>query len=366
MAQTGDVNATGIKAWIKRLRRGNRQRLNRLMTRLFGTVEPRSRPLAGDTRRILVVRLNKRLGNILFLTPMLRSLAASLPAATIDVVIEDPRQKPLLESLPAIGQVWVREKSLPATIRLLRQLRSVRYDLAIDPSGNSASNRLALALAGARQRMGFAARDQWVRLTHAAPRAESRHQAIQAVELLTSSVAGFSWKTFETLAVFPHGPSNAAAQRYWQAAFTPPVRSTTPTVGFFTRATGAKQLETGWWQEFVALFKQRLPNARLLQIRAPDQPEPIEPGIASVSIAELDVLAALLGRLNGFVAADCGPMHLAAAAGVPVVGLFKATSAACYAPLGDGCTALEGPALTAAAAVDAVSHRTQYRGSRVA
>ena len=39
MAQTGDVNATGIKAWIKRLRRGNRQRLNRLMTRLFGTVE---------------------------------------------------------------------------------------------------------------------------------------------------------------------------------------------------------------------------------------------------------------------------------------------------------------------------------------
>ena len=38
MAQTGDVNATGIKAWIKRLRRGNRQRLNRLMTRLFGTL----------------------------------------------------------------------------------------------------------------------------------------------------------------------------------------------------------------------------------------------------------------------------------------------------------------------------------------
>ena len=366
MAQTGDVNATGIKAWIKRLRRGNRQRLNRLMTSLFGTVEPRSRPLAGDTRRILVVRLNKRLGNILFLTPMLRSLAASLPAATIDVLIEDPRQKPLLESLPAIGQVWVRNKSLPATLRLLRRLCSIGYDLAIDPSGNSASNRLALALSGSRQRLGFAANDQWVRLTHAAPRTKSRHQALQSVELLTSSITGVPWKTFETLAVFPHGPSNAAAQRYWQAAFTPPIRSTTPTVGFFTPATGAKQLDADWWQEFVALFKQRLPTARLLQIRAPDQPEPIEADIANVAVAELDVLAALLGRLNGFVAADSGPMHLAAAAGIPVVGLFKATPAEQYAPLGDDCVSLEGTALTASAAVDAISQRALYRGSRVA
>ncbi|MES1938846.1 glycosyl transferase family protein [Salinisphaera sp. T5B8] len=366
MARSKQVNATGFKAWIKRLRRGNRQRFNRLLTRLFGTAEPRRRALAADTRRILVVRLNKRLGNILFLTPMLRSLAASLPAATIDVVIQDPRQKPLLEGLPGIGQVWVQEKSIRASLRLLRRLRAIRYDLAIDPSGNSTSNRLALAFARAKQRMGFAARDQWLALTHAAPRPVSRHQAIQGVELLTTSVDDFHWTTFESLAVFPGEASHAAAQRHWQAAFTAPVRANTPIVGFFTRATGRKQLDHAWWQAFVELFQQRLPNARLLQVRAPDQPEPIAADIASVAIAELDVLAALLSRLDGFVAADSGPMHLAAAAGVPVVGLFKATAPASYAPLGPGCTALEASELAAERVLAAVAERACNTETRVA
>lgn len=366
MAHRNTINATGFKGWIKRLRRGNRQRFNRLLTRVFGTVEPRRRPFASDTRRILVVRLNKRLGNILFLTPMLRSLAASLPAATIDVLIQDARQKPLLEGLPGIGQVWVQEKSLRATFGLLRRLRSVRYDLAIDPSGNSTSNRLALALARTQQRMGFAARDQWLPLTHAAPRPDSRHQALQSVELLQSSVTDFDWKTFNTLAVFPCAPSHKLAQRHWQTAFAGQAHATTTTVGFFTRATGRKQFDEAWWREFVTRFRKRLPAARLIQIRAPDQPEPIAPDIASVTIAELDVLAALLGRLHAFVAADSGPMHLAAATGVPVVGLFKTTAPESYAPLGQSCISLEGAALDPSAAVDAVAERARQSSAFVA
>lgn len=54
------------------------------------------------------------------------------------------------------------------------------------------------------------------------------------------------------------------------------------------------------------------------------------------------LLRALLARLTVFVAADSGPMHLGAAAGTPVVGLFKATPAAAYAPMGRNCVALEG------------------------
>ena len=107
-------------------------------------------------------------------------------------------------------------------------------------------------------------------------------------------------------------------------------------------------------------------SGRLLQVRAPDQPEPIAADIASVAIAELDVLAALLSRLDGFVAADSGPMHLAAAAGVPVVGLFKATAPASYAPLGPGCTALEASELAAERVLAAVAERACNTETRVA
>ena len=349
--QSRNVNAKSLKRWIKHQRRNNRGRLNRLLTRMLGTTEPRRRPLVGDTRRVLVVRLNKRLGNILFLTPMLRTLAASLPAATIDVVIQDARQKPLLETLPGIGRVWVHDKSFGATLRLLRQLRARRYDLAIDPSGNSASNRLALALSKARQRMGFATANQWVPLSHAASRPGSRHQAKQAVELLESGVTETEWQRFNTLAVFPGAEAERSAQQHWDRAFSE-LTSPSPVVAFFTQATGNKQLDDDWWADFLEQVAEKLPEAHLLQICPPGAPTPT--GMASVCIAELDVLAATLSRADAFVAADSGPMHLAAAAGVPVAGLFKATNPAAYAPLGPGCVSLAGETLTPEHTVEAV------------
>ena len=352
--QSRIVNASGWRARIKQWRRNNRRRLNRLLTRLFGTTEPRRRPLADDTRAILVVRLNKRLGNILFLTPMLRTLAATLPAAAIDVLIQDPAQKPLLESLPGIRQVLVQDKSLSGTLRLVRRIRRQGYDLAIDPSGNSTSNRLAVALCRARQRMGFAAQDQWLRLTHAGPQADSRHQALQAVELLTNAVSGLDFEVFDTLAVSPDARAQAAARTHWRQALGSEPQPG-PVIGFFTQATGQKQMPDDWWQAWHDRMQKMVPDATFLQICPPGTNTSIAPDIARVAIKPLDELAALLSRLHVFVAADSGPMHLAAAADVPVVGLFRATSSTSYAPLGRACVSLSDNPLTSDEAARAVT-----------
>jgi len=333
------VNATGWRGAVKRWRRSNRARLNRLLTRLRGTTAPRRAPLDADTRRILVVRLNKRLGNILFLTPMLRTLAATFPTATIDVLIRDQRQRRLLESLPGIGRVWVQQRRIAGVIGLIRRLRAARYDLAIDPSGNSTSNRLALVLSNARQRMGFAGNSQWLRLSHAGGRTRSRHQAEQAVELLVDSVDGTAFECFDTLAVFPDARAQAAARQHWPSALS---HSSAPVIGLFTQATGYKQLPRAWWLEWLEHAAARNPRAQFIQICPPGQAGDALPGTIGVAIAELDVLAALMTRFNGFVAADSGPMHLAAAAGVPVLGLFRATDPGAYAPLGHACRTLSG------------------------
>jgi len=333
------VHARGWRAAIKRWRRSNRARLNRLLVVALGTTGPRRAPLAADTRRILVVRLNKRLGNILFLTPMLRTLAATLPAATIDVLIQDAQHKPLLESLPGVRHVWIQRRTLSSLFGLIRRLRACRYDLVIDPSGNSTSNRLAMVLCRARQRLGFAGDSQWLRLSHAAGRTRSRHQAEQGVELLVDSIEGETFECFDTLAVFPDERAQASARRHWQAALS---SSTAPVIGFFIQATGRKALPQAWWTQWLAETAALNPSARFVQICPPEHTAQALPGAIGVAIVELDVLAALMTRLNGFVAADSGPMHLAAAAGVPVLGLFRATEPAAYAPLGHACQSLDG------------------------
>src|SRR5699024_1725516 len=137
---------SGWRAVVKRLRRGGRSGLNRVLVRMTGTPQPKRRPLAPNTRRILVVRLNKRLGNILFLTPMLRALHTGLPEASIDVLIRDAGQVPLLDNLPGIGTVYVQPASAGQWPALARVLRRRHYDLASDPSSNSAGNRAAVAL----------------------------------------------------------------------------------------------------------------------------------------------------------------------------------------------------------------------------
>ena len=342
------ISSHPAQRWGERMRqwrRNNRRRFNRTLARLFGTSRAKRMPLAADTRRILVVRLNKRLGNILFLTPMLRSLSASLPEARIDLVIQSPAQVALLQSLPGVGQVYIQRNSLFGLLGLLRTIRRQRYDLAIDPTGNSASNRMSMALSGARQRLGFANKDQWLPLTHAAGRTQSRHQALQAVELLNDAIAEPEIECFDTLAVFPDNRARQAADRIWQTILAGQADEA-PVIGFFARATGRKQLPRHWWQAWIIAMRAAAPGAVLVEILPGDDARPISAELPHVAIKALTELAAFMARCDQFVAADSGPMHLAAAAGVPTVGLFQATSPRDYAPLGQSCISLEGKRLT--------------------
>ncbi len=348
------MHLRGWSGLIIRLRRATRRCLNAMLVRLGGgSRHARRAPLKHGTRRVLIVRLNKRLGNILFLTPMLRTLASGLPDAAIEVLVRDPRHRPLLESLPGVRRVWVQPRSTAAMLGLLRALRRRRFDLAIDPCGNSASNRIGVLVCGAHQRLGFAGPDQWLRLTHAAPRPASRHQAEQAVELLTSAVEGVDFTPFQHLAVSPGEAARARADHYWQQV----AAGAAPVIGFFTHATGAKRLDDDWWRAWLAAVRREAPTGRILQIHPPGMAAPLEADLPGVSISKLDVLAAVLARLHVFVAADGAPMHLSAAAGVPTVGLFKATVARSYAPLGPACTSLEADAVTPANAAQEAARR---------
>jgi len=104
----------------------------------------------------------------------------------------------------------------------------------------------------------------------------------------------------------------------------------------------------------------------LLEILPGKDAQPVSKSLASVAIKPLDELSATLAKLDVFVAADSGPMHLAAASGIPVVGLFKATSPAAYAPLGQDCISLENDALTDHGVAQAVAERLpRHRAARV-
>jgi ADP-heptose:LPS heptosyltransferase len=68
-------------------------------------------------------------------------------------------------------------------------------------------------------------------------------------------------------------------------------------------------------------------------------------------------LVAFLRRAHVLVAADTGPLHLAAALGTPCVGLYGPTSAVRNGPYGTGHRCLQGPGgRVTTIEVDAVLH----------
>jgi ADP-heptose:LPS heptosyltransferase len=68
-------------------------------------------------------------------------------------------------------------------------------------------------------------------------------------------------------------------------------------------------------------------------------------------------LLAFLRRASVLVAADTGPLHLAAALGTPCVGLYGPTSAVRNGPYGTGHRSLQAPGgRVAAIEVDAIFH----------
>lgn len=336
----------GLRALIRRLRRGLRRRAGRWLARHTGTPAPIRAPLTAP-RRILVCRINRRLGNCLFLTPLLRSLAKTYPDVRLEVLLRGQENAALIATLPQVDRVHVIAPRPLSELRrlwkLLRTLRARRFDLVVDPSINSVGDRIALVLVGPRPRLGFAGRDQWLRLTHAAPYPSGTvHQALLPLQLLTEAVSRPQPVLCQTLAVFPDQAARQRARNRLASALGAAPQGSC-LVGFFAQATGRKQLPAQWWTTWHATLVERENPPIVLQLLPPGNDAPMVAGLPTVRTADLVELAALLAQLNVFVAADSGPMHLAAAAGVPVLGLFAATDPRSFAPLGTGCHALAPP-----------------------
>lgn len=316
-----------------------RSHLSSWLAHVRGTREPCGGPLAAAPTTILVCRVNKRLGNTLFVTPLLRALSASFPGASIDVLVLDPAHGRLLANLPGVREAICVPRSLLRFPPFVLSLRRRRYDLAIDPSVSATSNRIAMTLCRSRLKLGFAGREQWVRLTHATriPRDEA-HQARQAVRLLHEGIQGIEQHAFERLEVRPGREARANASQWLADALVDPGRG--PMLGFFTHASGNKQFPAHWWREWVEAIRSHANAPQLLQVLPLEVNEALLPDIPALSITGPDRLAALLAELDAFVAADSGPMHLAAAVGTPTIGLFRATLPQDYAPLGRDCVSL--------------------------
>lgn len=329
--------------------------------RLARAARPRrSRPAAGEVRRILVLRL-ERIGDLLMSLPALHAIRRRAPHAVTDLVVGSwnealARQVEGVDLVEIMDAPWLARGAggagWPALLRQAGRWRARRYDLAIDLEGDIRSIVL-MSRAGARWCAGFGMAGGGPLLDDNVGFDPESHTAVNGVRLVAAAFgdgpARQEWPVEgrEAAARLPRAaltiPESAHAQagRLLAAVAGPaPLR---PLVGLHIGAGRAvkewpasRLAEVGTWaarDRGAAIVLTGSPADRA----AADAVRRALPADAAVADtcghADLLALAAVLSRLSLLITPDTGPMHLAAAVGTPLVALFGPSSPERWGPL---------------------------------
>lgn len=310
----------------------------------YSCAEPSREQLLGivtrkSQQRILIVRLGS-LGDILHSLPALAALKESFPEWEMDWLVER-RWRPLLEGIPLVSRIleldtlaWRREPFSPrvwsALRRAIQALRERRYDGAVDLQA-SLKSAAACYLSEAREIIGFD--KPWLKEPACAV-FYTRRIATGAVHIVEANLAlAAALGARATPACFPLPPGDPQS-----------LPADLPPGGLAVLNPGAGWPAKRWPPENYAVVCDRLETDFSLPTVlncGPDEEElahqvrrACRRSAPRVYRGNLPGLIALLRRSRLMVGPDTGPVHLAAALGVPTVGLFGPTDPRRNGPYG--------------------------------
>jgi heptosyltransferase-3 len=308
---------------------------------------------SGPVRRIAVLRPNHRIGNTLLLTPLMQELEARFPAAEVELVTAGGAARPIFAHYPRVATHSFPGKSYrhPLVVaRMLLRLRGPAYDLAIDPTLRSRAGRFLLRFVRARRRIGYAwgaaAPDN--ALTDAVdPAGAPAHHAEVPLYLLRSALDAQGGACEAGTPALPldlrlSSEERIEGTRQLAAALGGVEPGVRPVVGLYAHATGAKCFPPEWWAVLIASLQAQAPWLQLIEFLPEDGQSRLGDEVRGTYTPGLRMLGAKLAATSLFVIADGGILHLADAAGAHVLGLFRTTSPAQYAPRRAGSHALQG------------------------
>lgn len=328
-----------IRGARKSLRRNARLVLGRSVARLMGSPDYRTSLSTTPVSSVLVCRINGRMGNAVFLTPLIGRLHELFPRASIDLAMSYPQAPSLLKGQPGVRHIIAfPHKGIDMVWRYfaaVRRIRAQTYDVVIDPTPESTSGRIVLTLSRAKYRVGFATQSQWAPLTHAIPEPEEfMHQAIRPVYLLCNIFgARYDQQAVRLSLHLQPAEIEAGRSAITRAIQRRNLRAGAGTVGFFAHGTGSKPLEQSWWVAFWKAFLELEPAAVPVEFLPSPTTAPTDARLASLHVPSARDLTAAIATTRMFISADTGPMHLASATPVPTVALFRASDPILYRPL---------------------------------
>lgn len=300
-------------------------------------------PLKDNPDRILIVKQEDRLGNLILMTPMLTALRERLPGAEIDLLLSDLYAS-VFRADSRVDQLLVMEKRRQVRnplvlLSFLKRLRADRYDLVIEASdvNNFSFNNSVLArLARTEVRVGYNKRENQRLLTLAL---EPPERPVHATEMYLNLLRPF-WADLtapEMTICIPPDEIEWGKSLLGSFGFQVSDRKAAIHLG----GRGKKRLPAGEVAKLSAKLSREF-GIRLIFVSGPSEEKHLSRIKAnlpsgSVFLSGLSILelASLLANVELFISADTGPLHLAVACGCSTLSVFTSSDLDKFAPRGE-------------------------------
>ena len=298
--------------------------------------------------RILVLRY-RFIGDTVLTVPFLRNLRAAFPQAKIDLMLE-PFSGQVIEGCPYVDRIIPFELKtihryssqadrgkLSAYLHYRKMIRSGGYDAAFVLK-RSLSSALLVWASGVRRRIGFATEGRRLLLTDPVPYRQDQHE----VENFLDCLRTVGVKVISTdLELWPLPDHTRKARALFAAAGWK--EGDVKIVLHAAASLTAKQWPLERFAEVMRALRARHPVQFVYTGAADDaqlyrdieQQGPFH-GLDLCGTMSLRENVAVYSACDLFFGVDSGPMHMAAAVGLPVVALFGPTDERKWGPWGEG------------------------------
>ncbi len=295
----------------------------------------------------ILIRGPNWVGDAVLAIPALKAVRSNFPNAEITLLVR-PWVAGLFTSAPFIDRVWTEAKptKLGDWTRITRNIRAFEFDLAL-LLPNSFESALMMFLARVPNRIGYATDGRaWMLTDSIAPSAETQHQVQYYLDLTKAIRAETNSLSIEI---------EATAEERAEARKLLAEEGIARGTRFLVLNPGAAYGSAKRWHEDrfadvadilaaemdcgVAMIGSEGERPIAEQIRAR-----MKRRVAILSgQTSLETLIGVLAESSLMITNDSGPMHIAAALGVPTVAVFGSTDERVTSPVGRRTRVVKNP-----------------------
>src|SRR5579885_585628 len=295
-------------------------------------------------RRILIILMGS-IGDVVRALPLLGRLRRAYPHAHIAWAVE-PKSAPVIDGHPWLDEMIIYNRRAPWSFPFfLYRVRAGRFDLVLDLQRHLKSGLVAW-MSGAADRIGFAAANtkefnHWFSRRHIAPQPNMRLKLMQ--------YQGFGDALGIAGAPIEFGLEPREEDLHRAAALIGDTNR--PLLGVILGSSWESRIYFAQPAAEAIIELNRRHGLVPMLLGAPDErrlADGVRRHLGRLEVIDLagrtrlKDLAALFHYCRAAFGPDCGPMHIAAAVGCPVVSLWGATAPERSAPWGFAELALTG------------------------